>query len=306
MSIRVYNSSNTSWVPAKDMWVYDGSNWRRHTSMKIGDGGAWVEVLAAERTTVSNASVSYDPTFNTTSIRWETGINGISATELITEDGRKITATAIGAFSGVSSQFISLPPYVSFSCTGVGSNTLIGDTLDLRNTSNNYGFTFNFANSGATYNANTGVTQYIWYGSGSGPNPIYTNIFASGPFSSNGYVSTSANTTIEWNIAAQSIPGSGSYNPVGGTSGSPTYLEDYQFDSDASVTITFSGGPVTWSYVRTYQFGGGSYVSVANNGSSSSITFTQQAVGGYGEAQWSVQSGGQYWTVVASSDSSFN
>lgn len=298
MSIRVYNSSNTSWIPAKDMWVYDGSNWRRHTSMKIGDSGAWVEVLAAERTNISNTYVS--SSYGSTTIGWSSNVaSGISATELITENGTKINVTSITAYSGMAGAppyVPAIPPNITFACSGVGSAAHIGDTLDVRNTSNNYGYTLNFANSSASYNANTGVTSYVFYGSPAGLNPIYTNIFASGPYS-NGNVSTAVRATVEWNISAQSISGTSVYSPPGGTENDPEILFGYSaFSGVATVSISHNSS-VPWYYIKT-----GSALataSSANGASATSITFNLP-VGPYPSvrtAEYNVNSGGSYWTV---------
>jgi len=95
------------------------------------------------------------------------------------------------------------------------------------------------------------------------------------------------------------------FSPAGGTSGSPTYLEDYQNDATAAVTITASSSVVwTWTQVSGDL---NSFASIASGGSASSITFYAQDTGGYNQGEFNVSASNgaetKYWYVTVISES---
>lgn len=93
------------------------------------------------------------------------------------------------------------------------------------------------------------------------------------------------------------------FDPAGGTIGSPTELSDSQFNTDASVTINASSS-VVWNY--TGGDGVNGYASVASGGSSSSITFFAVFTNGYNYHQFNVSASDgaetKYWLVTVLSD----
>lgn len=94
------------------------------------------------------------------------------------------------------------------------------------------------------------------------------------------------------------------FSPDGGTSGSPTYLSDNQYNADAVVTITASS-----SVVWTYTGGNGTtgYANFGSGGSGSSITFRAVFTNGYNNHQFNVSASDgattKYWFVDLTSDS---
>lgn len=93
------------------------------------------------------------------------------------------------------------------------------------------------------------------------------------------------------------------FNPAGGTFGSPTLLDDYAYDTFASVTITASSS-VVWTYTGGNGVNG--YANFASGGSGSSITFYASATGGYNSHVFNVSASNnsetKYWTVTVTSD----
>jgi hypothetical protein len=93
------------------------------------------------------------------------------------------------------------------------------------------------------------------------------------------------------------------FSPAGGTSGSPTYLSDYQNDNAAAVIISASSS-VVWNYSG----GDGStgYATVGNGGSASQIIFYAQDTGGFNEHTFNVSASTgaetKYWVVTVTSE----
>jgi hypothetical protein len=94
------------------------------------------------------------------------------------------------------------------------------------------------------------------------------------------------------------------FSPDGGTSGSPTGLEDYQNDAAAAVTITASSS-VVWTWSGGDGFNG--YATVASGSSASSISFYASDTGGYNQQEFSVSASTgaetKYWYVTVISES---
>ena len=88
------------------------------------------------------------------------------------------------------------------------------------------------------------------------------------------------------------------FDPDGGTSGSPTFLSDYQFGFSASVTITASSS-VVWDYAGGDGING--YASISSGASASSITFYAELTGGYNRQEFNVSASTgaetKYWYV---------
>jgi hypothetical protein len=93
------------------------------------------------------------------------------------------------------------------------------------------------------------------------------------------------------------------FSPDGGTSGSPTYLADYQNDAAAAVTISASSS-VVWNYSGGDGFNG--YATVASGSSASSITFYALDTGGFNEQIFNVSASTgaetKYWYVTVTSE----
>ena len=96
------------------------------------------------------------------------------------------------------------------------------------------------------------------------------------------------------------------FSPDGGTSGSPTYLEDYQNDAAAAVIISASSS-VVWNWTQIAGSPFTSYATVASGGSASSIIFYAEDTGGYNQAEFSVSASNgadtKYWYVTVISES---
>lgn len=94
------------------------------------------------------------------------------------------------------------------------------------------------------------------------------------------------------------------FSPDGGTSGSPTYLSDNQYSTQATVTISASSS-VVWTYTGGDGFNG--YASFGSGGSGSSITFFAAYTGGYNNQQFNVSASNgattKYWFIDLTSDS---
>lgn len=89
------------------------------------------------------------------------------------------------------------------------------------------------------------------------------------------------------------------FEPDGGTIGSPTFLSDIQFGMQATITINASS-----SVVWTWSGGDGGFdssVSVSSGGSSTSITFSAAYTGGYNQQDFNVSASDgaetKYWNV---------
>ncbi len=93
------------------------------------------------------------------------------------------------------------------------------------------------------------------------------------------------------------------FSPDGGTSGSPTYLSDSQYSTQATVTISASSS-VVWNYTGGDGFNG--YASIGSGGSGSSITFFAAYTGGYNNQQFNVSASTgaetKYWFIDLTSD----
>ena len=93
------------------------------------------------------------------------------------------------------------------------------------------------------------------------------------------------------------------FSPDGGTSGSPTALSDYQYETFASVTITASSS-VVWTYTGGDGFNG--YANFASGGSGASITFYAGDTGGYNFQEFNVSASNgaetKYWIVSLTSE----
>jgi len=94
------------------------------------------------------------------------------------------------------------------------------------------------------------------------------------------------------------------FSPDGGTSGSPTELSDYQYNTQATVTITASSS-VVWTYSGGDGYNG--YANFASGGSGSSITFFAAFTNGYNNQQFNVSASNgattKYWFIDLTSDS---
>ena len=88
------------------------------------------------------------------------------------------------------------------------------------------------------------------------------------------------------------------FSPDGGTSGSPTVITDFQYNTDASATITASSS-VVWTYTGGDGYNG--YATVASGGSGASITFYASYTGGYNQQIFSVSASNgaetKYWYI---------
>ena len=94
------------------------------------------------------------------------------------------------------------------------------------------------------------------------------------------------------------------FSPDGGTSGSPTELTDYQYENQATVTITASSS-VVWTYSGGDGYNG--FANFASGGSGSSITFYAADLGYYNNQQFNVSASDgattKYWFIDLTSDS---
>jgi hypothetical protein len=94
------------------------------------------------------------------------------------------------------------------------------------------------------------------------------------------------------------------FSPDGGTVGSPTELTDYQYQTQATVTITASSS-VVWTY--TGGDGVNGYANFGSGGSGSSITFFAAFTNGYNNQQFNVSASNgattKYWFIDLTSDS---
>jgi hypothetical protein len=94
------------------------------------------------------------------------------------------------------------------------------------------------------------------------------------------------------------------FSPDGGTSGSPAYLSDLQYSTQATVTISASSS-VVWTY--TGGDGVNGYANFGSGGSGSSITFFAAYTGGYNNQQFNVSASTgattKYWFIDLTSDS---
>lgn len=88
------------------------------------------------------------------------------------------------------------------------------------------------------------------------------------------------------------------FDPDGGTVGSPTILTDYQFGFSASVTITASSS-VVWDWAGGDGFNGSA--SISSGASASSITFYADLITGYNRQEFNVSASTgaetKYWYV---------
>lgn len=86
------------------------------------------------------------------------------------------------------------------------------------------------------------------------------------------------------------------FNPVGGTAASPTYLQSATYDGTSAVVTISASSSVTWNWTQDTAFG---TASVSSGSSAAAITFTVNS-GPLNdkEATFNVNVGGQfYWTV---------
>ncbi len=94
------------------------------------------------------------------------------------------------------------------------------------------------------------------------------------------------------------------FSPAGGTSGSPTSLSDYQYSTQATVTITASSS-VVWTYSGGDGFNG--FASIGSGSSAASITFYASFTNGYNNQQFNVSASNgsetKYWFIDLTSDS---
>jgi hypothetical protein len=94
------------------------------------------------------------------------------------------------------------------------------------------------------------------------------------------------------------------FSPAGGTSGSPTEISDYQYNTFASATITASSS-VVWTYSGGDGYNG--YATVASGSSSSSITFYASYTGSYNQQIFNVSASNgaetKYWYIDITSES---
>lgn len=133
---------------------------------------------------------------------------------------------------------------------------------------------------------------YVLAGTVGYPGGVSTSIPSSGAISFSNFYGASALTVT--------------FTPAGGsTSGSPVALSNTQVDTAATITVSCSTS-ATWIYARTSGTTGAA--NVANNTSSSSITFTLNIppAGGVRTASWTLNGTAgsitQYWTISLSAE----